>query len=284
MFVGLTQRLQLLQVSSILRFTGDQGRQVINATYPLADSTPQRAMPTEFRGMPLVQTLLHQGEPSVIQAVDMTAMVKLASATGGVIEMLAAIGDTVVEPTPLLNVFGARNPIDEGKLRNGIEMGGERSFEQDPKYAIRLLVDIAIRALSPANNNPTTAVQALDQIGDLLLRLAQRQLEIGAFLDSDGKLRLVVPFPTWDDLLRLAFAEICSYAANSLQVMRRMNALIGDLITAMPETRRAALKPWSKRLQATIARSFTVNEERIEASQEDRQGLGVPRERSSGIS
>ncbi len=134
-----------------------------------------------------------------------------------------------MELTPLLNVFGARQPIDERKLRHRIEMGGERTFEQDPKYAIRLLVDIAIRALSPAINDPTTAVQALDQIGDLLLRLGQRQLEIGAFPDSDGKLRFVVPFPTWDDLVRLAFDEICSYGANSVQVMRRMNALISDL-------------------------------------------------------
>ena len=57
---------------------------------------------------------------------------------------------------------------------------GERTFEQDPKYALRLLVDIAIRALSPAINDPTTAVQALDQIQDLLLRLGRRRLEIGA--------------------------------------------------------------------------------------------------------
>ena len=76
--------------------------------------------------------------------------------------MVAAVGDTVVELTPVLRVFGAERPIDERKLRHGVEIGGERTFEQDPKYAIRLLVDIAIRALSPAINDPTTAVQALD--------------------------------------------------------------------------------------------------------------------------
>jgi len=63
--------------------------------------------------------------------------------------------------------------------------------------------------------------------------------------------------------------------------MRRMNALIGDLILAVPEERRSALKYWDKRLQATIKRSFADEEERIEASQEDRQGLGVSRQRSS---
>ena len=137
--------------------------------------------------------------------------------------------------------------------------GEERTFEQDPKYAIRLLVDIAIKALSPAINDPTTAVQALDQIEDLLLCLGQRHLEIGRYRDSDGKLRLVIPFPTWDDLVRLAFDEICFYGATSVQAMRRMNALVADLTQAVPEERRATLKYWDSRLKTTIAvRSPTV--------------------------
>jgi uncharacterized membrane protein len=142
-------------------------------------------------------------------------------------------------------------------------------------------VDIAIRALSAAVNDPTTAVQALDQIEDLVLRLGQRHLEIGAFRDNDGKLRLVVPFPAWEELLRLAFGEICYCGASSMQVMRRMNALISDLIAVVPEDRRPSLAYWQERLKATIARSFADGEERIEALKEDRQGLGAPYQRSS---
>ena len=167
-----------------------------------------------------------------------------------------------MELTPFLQVYGAEQPIDEQKLRDGIAIGEERTFEQDPKYAIRLLVDIAIKALSPAINDPTTAVQALDQIEDLLLRLGQRHLEVGSYRDSGGKLRLVVPFPTWDDLTRLAFDEICAYGATSVQVMRRMNALVTDLRQAVPEERRSTLKYWETRLKATIARSFADSEER----------------------
>ncbi len=141
-------------------------------------------------------------------------------------------------------------------------------------------MDIAIRALSPAINDPTTAVQALDQIEDLLLRLGQRDLEIGRYRDGDGKLRLVVPFPTWDDLLRLAFDEICFYGATSVQVMRRMNALVADLSRAVPKERRPALEFWDGRLKAIIARSFVDSEERLEASKQDRQGLGAPRQHS----
>lgn len=281
MFISLIQRIGLLQVNRMLVFTGDQGRKVIATIYPPVKSAAVFTGSDDFRASPCTQSLIHHGRPRSIQAVHVAFLVNVAKMADGVIEMVAAVGDTIVELTPLLNVFGARQTIDERKLMDGIEMGGERTFAQDPKYAIRLLVDIAIKALSPAINDPTTAVQALDQIEDLLLRIGQRQMEIGAFPDSDGHLRLVVPFPTWDDLLRLALDEISSYGANSVQVMRRMNALVSDLIPAVPESRRAALKYWKGRLQARIARSFADGEERIDASQEDRQGLGIRRQHPS---
>jgi uncharacterized membrane protein len=194
--------------------------------------------------------------------------------------MVAAVGDTLVEQMPLLHIYGAKRLIEERKLHDAIVIGEGRTFEQDPKYAIRLLVDIAIKALSPAINDPTTAVQALDQIEDLLLRLGQRHLEIGTYADSDGQLRFVVPFPTWDDLIRLAFDEICAYGATSVQIMRRMNALVTDLTQAIPEKRHPTLKYWNARLKDKIDRSFAGSEERSEALQEDRQGLGVPRHNS----
>jgi uncharacterized membrane protein len=277
MFVALIHRVGLLQVNRMLVFTGDQGRRVITTLYPRSKSTAFTTGSDDFRALPRAQTLFHHGRPRSIRAVDVGAFVNLAKVSGGVIEMVAAVGDTVVELTPFLRVYGAER-LDEQKLRDKVELGDERTFEQDPKYAVRLLVDIAIKALSPAINDPTTAVQALDQIEDLLLRLGQRHLEIGRYCDSDGKLRLVVPFPTWDDLLRLAFDEICSYGSSSVQVMRRMNALVTDLTQAVPEERRPALKYWDARLKTTIARSFADGEERMDASREDRQGLGVPRQ------
>jgi uncharacterized membrane protein len=98
-------------------------------------------------------------------------------------------------------------------------MGPERTFDQDPRYAIRLLVDIAIRALSPAINDPTTAVQALDQIEDLLLRLGRSRLQVGPARDAAGTLRLVIPQPTWEDFVVLAFEEIRYSGATSVQIM-----------------------------------------------------------------
>ena len=185
-----------------------------------------------------------------------------------------------MEGSLLLRVCGGTRNIDEQALRETFEMGEERTFEQDPKYAIRLLVDIAIKALSTAVNDPTTAVQALDQIEDILRRLGSRRLEIGAIRDNQGNLRLVIPHPTWDDYLILAFEEIRFYGATSVQVMRRMNALVSDLILALPQERHPPLQQYKQKLKATIANAFENAEDRQQASIEDRQGLGHPRRHS----
>ena len=282
MFIKLIELMGLLQVNRMLIFTGDRGREVIVTSYPLQKSEIVAKESVDLSGLTCAQTLIHHGRPRSIQAVDVAALVSLAAASGGTIEMAVAVGDTMVEMMPLLRLYGARQPIDERNLWNAIELGDERTFEQDPKYAIRLLVDIAIRALSPAINDPTTAVQALDQIEDLLTRLGQRHLEIGAYRDPTGQLRLFVPFPAWEDLVRLAFDEICFCGASSVQVMRRMNALIADLVPHVPEARRPALRHWQGRVRATIVRSFVGEEERMEALEEDRQGLGVPHQASRG--
>ena len=110
-----------------------------------------------------------------------------------------------------------------------IHLALERTSEQDPKYPIRLLVDIAIKALSPAINDPTTAVQAIDQIEDLLRRLGRLDLDAGYASDANVVLRLVFPMPTWEDYLTLAFDEIRQYGANSVQVMRRLRSALTGL-------------------------------------------------------
>jgi uncharacterized membrane protein len=284
MFIALIERVGFLQINRMLIFTGDQGREAIAALYSPVGLSAKVRDPAEDRGLPVSQTLSHVGRPQVIQAVDLAALVELAAAGEAIIEMKAAVGDTVLEMTPLLLVHGGRQTLDERLLKSALEIGDERTFEQDPKYALRLVVDIAIKALSPAINDPTTAVQALDQIEDLLLRLGQARLELGAFHDRQGRLRLIVPFPTWDDLLRLGLDEIRAYGADSVQVMRRMKALITNLIAVLPASRHAALRHWEKRLQGSIARSFEDAEEKRDASVADRQGLGISQEKASGSS
>ena len=94
---------------------------------------------------------------SVVQSVDVPALVEIASRAWCTIELTADVGDAILDSTPILRIRGGVGPLPEEPLRRAIELGSERTFEQDPKYAIRLLVDIAIKALSPAINDPTTA-------------------------------------------------------------------------------------------------------------------------------
>jgi uncharacterized membrane protein len=278
MFVALVNQVAFLQVGRMLVYSGDHGRKVIDVLYPPISSAEKPAKPKDYHGRKITQTLTHSGRPQVIQAVHSDALATLAEESDSIIEMAAAVGDTMISGLPLMRIYGGKRPVSEKLLKDAIAFGDERTFEQDPKYALRIVVDIAIKALSPAINDPTTAVQALDQIEDLLIRLGQRRLEIGATFDRHGELRLVVPFPKWEAFLRLSLDEIHSYGANSVQVMRRMNALINNLLLVLPEERHAAVKDWEQRLKISVKRSFQDVHQKQEASVGDRQGFGIGQE------
>jgi uncharacterized membrane protein len=280
MLVALIGRISLFQIRRMLSLTGDYGRSVIEKVYPPLEMPVATVTPEELEQYPQTQILFHKGRPRAIQGLDERTLLALSSTTGGIVEVISSPGDFVVEGSLLLRVCGGTRNIDEQALREAFEMGEERTFEQDPRYAIRLLVDIAIKALSTAVNDPTTAVQALDQIEDILRRLGSRRLEIGAIRDNQGILRLVIPHPTWEDYIILAFEEIRFYGATSVQVIRRMNALVSDLILALPQERHPPLQQYKQKLKATIANAFENAEDRQQASIEDRQGLGHPRRHS----
>jgi uncharacterized membrane protein len=192
-----------------------------------------------------------------------------------------AVGSTVMEGDVLARVAGS-TPLPERDLLACIHLTQERTFEQDPKYALRILVDVAIKALSPAINDPTTAVQALDQLEDQLRRLGGCKLDVGRVKDGAGTLRLVFPVPTWEDFLRLAFEEIRACGAGSVQVMRRMREAQNTLLAAVPETRKEAVREALARLDATVGRAYSDPREQSDALVGDRQGLGLPASAESG--
>src|SRR5947209_19145536 len=122
-----------------------------------------------------------------------------------------------------------------------VALGVERTIEQDPGFAIRIMVDIAIKALSAAINDPTTAVQAMDHLEDTLLFLGKTDLEHRVqYRDRDGRLRLVMPVASWSDFLSQAVTEIREYGASSVQVMRRLRAMLDVLHAEVRPPYRAA--------------------------------------------
>jgi uncharacterized membrane protein len=286
LFARLVQRLSNLQITRVLQFIGKRGRQVVRESFPLLDATAAEKVlqlsssAEEVQNLRVSQTLYYIGEPKAVASFDIKALVGLATEADAVIVMECAVGDTLGDESPLLRVHGGRRPIPEADLRRAIRLENERTFEQDPKYPIRLLVDVAIRALSPAINDPTTAVQALDQIEDLLRRLGNRELEAGYADDGTGALRLIFPTPTWEDYLTLAFDEIRQYGATSVQVMRRLRSALCDLAEAVPvPERRLAVQHYVEHLNLMVERHITDIEDQRMAMQEDRQGLGLSRKR-----
>ncbi len=280
-FVMLVEKLGMLQISRVLAYAGDQGRTVIERDYaPLAshEGGAEAARNSGDDELPaLSQVLVHRGGPAVIQAIDVKHLVALAAREEAVVAMAWAVGDTVIDGMPLVRVHGGARSVPERRLRRLVRLGSERTFEQDPKYAIRILVDIAIKALSPAINDPTTAVQALDQVEDLLLRLGRTSLSAGRVRDARGKLRLAFPVPSWEDFLVLAFDEIRFYGSSSIQVMRRLRALLKGLMEHVPPERRPALGRYLERVDTGTRRAFEDGDDRKDALEEDRQGLGLSR-------
>ena len=125
-------------------------------------------------------------------------------------------------------------------------------MEQDPLFAFRILVDIAIKALSKAINDPTTAVLAIDQLHRLLRSAGRRNLRTDQILDRDWKLRVIFRTPNWEDFVHLAFTEIRFYGAENMQIARRLRAMIVNLRI---HYRRNVILPCAKNSSFWIARS-----------------------------
>ena len=158
-----------------------------------------------------------------------------------------------------------------------IVLGVERTIEQDPAFAIRVMVDIAIRALSPAVNDPTTAVQVLDHLGETLRFLGVTGRPAP---DMDGSQvpspALVVRARGWDDVVELAFTEIREYGGSSVQVVRRLRALLEDLRERVKPEYRAAVDDELRRLDATVDKHWRSSVDLDRACQPDAQGIGGP--------
>jgi uncharacterized membrane protein len=277
LFSRLIQRVNDLQITNVLHTIGNRGRQVIREMFRKLDERIVAGNAAPEALGPVAQTLKYSGEPRTIATLDVGALVQQAAAAGALVVMACAVGDTLFEETVILRVHGAK-PLDETRLLKAVHLGIDRTFEQDPKYAIRLLVDIAIKALSPAINDPTTAVQALDQIEDLLLRLGRHDLDSGYVSDPSGVVRVIFPMPTWEDYLTLSFDEIRQYGIGSVQVMRRLRATLTALSESLTDVDRAgAVRNYLKHLDLAIAHSPLDAQDQAIARETDRQGLGLTR-------
>jgi len=217
-----------------------------------------------------------------IQAVHVDGLVTWATKHDRVLGLRAAVGDPLTAGQPLIAVYGEGVlPARAGRQLQGlIALGLERSADQDVGFAIRVMVDIAIRALSPAINDPTTAVQVLDQLANVLQLLGSTPLYTPlAVLDREGTPRLLMPMPSWEDYLTLAITEIREYGATAIQVTRRLRDMLEELKKSVRPEYRSAVEAQLALLDAAVATGFAGSADNDQARVPDRQGLGGPAER-----
>uniref|UniRef100_UPI0028DCA0E1 DUF2254 family protein n=1 Tax=Streptomyces stackebrandtii TaxID=3051177 RepID=UPI0028DCA0E1 len=194
------------------------------------------------------------------------------------------IGDFGPAGTGLVEVRGGTSRPDPKRVNGVIALGPERTIEQDPAFALRVLVDIAIRALSPAVNDPTTAVQVINYIEWFLHTVGTTQLP-GRYVlaDRGGDARLVLPGRDWDNYLELAVCEIRDYGGSSVQICRRLRAMLEGLLDALPAPQHAAVRTQLLLLQETVEREFTDPARRSIAEQADHQGIGGQHPAVTGV-
>jgi len=274
MLVLLVPMLQGLAMASVLDRLGRVAMEDTRTLFPrLAEQVPRRPGPPDPRRTP-TQALLHHGPLRYLVALDEKALVRLASRHSAIVRVPHALGDPVFPGETLVEVLGGSSPIPARLLRHAIVLSKRRTIDYNPMYVLRLLSDIAIRALSPAVNDPTTAVMALDESQSILQALGQSDLEVGLVSDDGGALRLEYQTTTWEDAVAVSLSEILQYGSSSPQVQRRLGSLLRDLLDALPEVRHAALRRVEERRAVAIESSFPTDAQRTEAEAIDRQGLG----------
>jgi uncharacterized membrane protein len=147
-------------------------------------------------------------------------------------------------------------------------------LEQDPTFAFRIIVDIALKALSPAINDPTTAVIAIDQLHRLLRKAGNKNLRTDEILDKTSQLVVIFRTPNWQDFVHLAFTEIRHCGAQNMQIARRLRAMIENLVQTLPGNRHPALQKELQLLDRAIEELFRYPEDLALARVGDAQGLG----------
>lgn len=263
-----------LRPSSALRLVGLAAREVIATVYPLrlkedvnlpepgeiiGDSKP-RIVPNVFDG--------------AVLAFDLKGLVALGERCDCLIELVPQVGDFIASGDPLFRLYESNHTPTDEQLQDSVAIGQERTLDQDPLFGFRIIVDVASKALSPAINDPTTAVLAIDQIHHLLRDIGKRYLAEGTEVDRAGRVRLLYRTPNWEDFVVLGITEIRHYGHDSIQVQRRLHAMLEDLIATLPGQRHAVLNKEASLLATSSKRSFPDVEDQQLADSGDLQGIG----------
>jgi uncharacterized membrane protein len=271
---------RLLRPSGALRSVASQAHQVIKSVYPRLVTEPRTTSmdSATLTGASPASTVTSTAA-GVVLAFDVKGIVALGVRHDSLIELVPQAGNYVAPGDPLFRIYGSSD-VPADALRQSIAIGAERTMEQDPAFAFRVIVDIASKGLSPAINDPTTAVLAIDRIHHLLRHVGSRRLDDEKVRDTADRVRLIYRTPDWEDFVALAVTEIRHYGGSSIQIARRLRAMLEDLIRTLPEERAGPLHQELKLLKKSAERFFQEPEDRALAEESDSQGVGGTQELS----
>lgn len=270
-----------LRPSGALWAVASLGRRVIESVYAERYPKARSAAPAPVRlGSEKAASTISNVRDGVVLAFHVEGLVALAQQADCVLEMVPQVGDFVAAGDPLFRVYKGGATLSVEAVRHSVAVGQERTLEQDPAFAFRIIVDIASKGLSPAINDPTTAVLALDQIHHLLRNVGSRHLDDGWVCDSAGQPRLIYRTPDWDDFVRLAVTEIRQFGGSSIEIARRLRAMLENLIQTLSADHQPLLRQELKLLRRSAERFFMEPEDLALADVSDSQGVGGKADRS----
>ncbi len=284
-FLGyVASMMELLQVVDVIAAVARATKAAVETSWLPSPASRPAAAPARC-GSSTVLRLPPGGRsrrpraPGRVLGVDHARLAELARRHDCVIELTVRMGEYVPSGGAFAAVHHSsadheagppRQPLTAAAVAAGINFGRGRTLYQDPAFGLRQLADIAAQALSPAVNQPTTAVLVIDSLEDVLLQIARSPRQSGCYTDRDGTVRLVKPLPGWEDCLDLAFTEITVYGAGSPQVARRLLAAYATLEAAADHARRAGVTALREELSRQLASDGTAQQ----ALRADPMGLG----------
>jgi uncharacterized membrane protein len=277
-FVYVTATMRLLEVGWVITAVANEARGAIRRAVPTADKYVTAEAPLLGPAiltvhLPSVDTRGYRGVLGTVLGINRPRLVRVAGEHRCVIELIPRIGEYVPTGGPVFAVHGGDPPADEHLLAC-LDLGRARTLYQDPEFGLRQLVDVATQALSPAINQMSTAVQVIDRLHDLLLRIGRRPAPTGLHVDAEGTVRLVEPTTSPAYLLNLAFHEISMCGASSAQVTRRLAAAYADLLAEAPPEWHEPLTRLRESLDELVGAAATEATYVDMATRPDRLGLG----------
>ncbi len=255
-----------LRVSALIELVGKDTRALVDKVY----SGRLSAVGGREHGT------IEARKSGVITKIAYDELVEEAVRAGCIVEMVVGIGEFVPAGAPLFRVDGDVARIDATRLLSALQVQLERTLENDVAYGIRLLVDIGARSLADSPfQDPSTTVQALDRIHDIMRQLVERQFSDGRHRDAQGTVRLTVRSMSWHAYVHLAFDEIRMAGTRSPQVTRRLVAALKDLRSIAPVERQAPLDEQLEQLRTAVEGSGLDPRQQALLLGADIAGLGV---------